>query len=373
MDIVTNRYSESAVALEAYARRLLARGDQQSVNKAMTHIKKLRELTPNSTASFDLTVRLADKLGRQEQARAELLRMLPDIAAIKELNQQQVRMLLIFANLFVELDDLDTAEKIYSQLAAREPSMSYALAVFLGTHRGVDKCFEKLNEIYQPDRIPDILRAALNVVRQKRDQVGEQYDPQIERWLEIGLLESPDSIALQMAKADFRDIQRNYDESAAVYRKLLDHKNLEGESRAIVLNNLAFLIALAGPAAGSDADALKLVNDAASILGPNSDILDTRAIVYISRGQYREAIEDLELSVTDNPTASKYFHKALAHLLAGENREAVEAWEKAEELGLSRESLNRMEYEKYDDTKVKIDQIRGGTPVTQSEPLRRAG
>jgi tetratricopeptide (TPR) repeat protein len=251
--------------------------------------------------------------------------------------------------------------------------MSYALAVFLGTHRGVDKCFEKLNEIYQPDRIPDIVRAALDVVREKRDQIGEKYDPQIERWLEIGLLESPDSISLQMLKGDFLDIQRNYDQAAAVYRKLLERKDLDGLRRAIVLNNLAYLIALAGDAAGSDDDPLKLVNEAASILGPNSDILDTRAVVYISRRQYKEAIEDLELSVTDNATASKYYHKALAHLLAVENREAVDAWEKAEGLGLSRDALNRMEYEQYDETKAKIDQIRGGgASVTQTE-LRRAG
>jgi hypothetical protein len=39
---------------------------------------------------------------------------------------------------------------------------------------------------------------------------------------------------------------------------------------------------------------------------------------------------------------------------------------------LSREVLNRMEHEKYDETKEKIDQIRGGAPVTQAEP-RRAG
>jgi tetratricopeptide (TPR) repeat protein len=372
MDIVTNRYSESAAAREAFARKLLARGDQQSINKAMTHITKLRQLAPKSAASLELTVRLADKLGREAQARTELLRMLPNIAAIQEINPQQLQLLMLFANLFVELDDIDTAEKIFTQLAARNPTMSYALASFLGTHRGVDKCFEKLNEIYQPDRIPDIVRTALDVVRHKRDQVGEQFDPQIERWLEIGLLESPDSISLQMLKADFRDVQRNYDEAAALYRKLLERNDLVGLRRAIVLNNLAYLVALAGPAAGSDADPLKLVSEAASILGPNSDILDTRAVVYISRRQYSEAIKDLELCVTDNPTASKYFHKALAHLLAGENREAVEAWEKAEGLDLSRESLNRMEYEKYDETKAKIDEIRGGAPVTQNE-LRRAG
>jgi hypothetical protein len=97
-------------------------------------------------------------------------------------------------------------------------------------------------------------------------------------------------------------------------------------------------------------------------------------MVWIARGQFKNAIADLELSVTDNPTAAKYYHKSLAHLLARENREAVDAWEKAEDLKLSREMLNRMEYEKYDETKAKIDQIRGGgASVTQSDTLRKAG
>ena len=82
-------------------------------------------------------------------------------------------------------------------------------------------------------------------------------------------------------------------------------------------------------------------------MGPNSDILDTRAVVLTSLGRYKQAIQDLELSVTDNPTASKYFHKADAHLRAGENKNAVEAWEKAEASGLGRDALNRMEFDRY--------------------------
>jgi tetratricopeptide (TPR) repeat protein len=107
-------------------------------------------------------------------------------------------------------------------------------------------------------------------------------------------------------------------------------------------------------------------------MGPNSEILDTRAVVYISRKQYKEAISDLTLAVTDNPTASKYFHKAQAHLLAGDNRGAIEAWEKAEELGLNRDAINRMEFDHYEKMKTQIDQLRNAS-VTQAEPTRRAG
>jgi hypothetical protein len=57
---------------------------------------------------------------------------------------------------------------------------------------------------------------------------------------------------------------------------------------------------------------------------------------------------------------------------AGENQNAVKAWEKAESMGLDRNSLNRMEFEQYDDMKAKIDQLRKRS-VTQAEPRAKAG
>ena len=175
-----------------------------------------------------------------------------------------------------------------------------------------------------------------------------------------------------MTQADLYDLQKKYDEAAEIYTKLLAREDLKDIRRAVVLNNLAFLLALSDSAKAGGADPLKLVNEAAEIMGPNSDILDTRAIVLISQKNYKGAIADLELAVTDNPTPSKYFHKARAHYLAGENKAAVEAWEKAESIGLTRDSLNRMELEQYDDLKAKIDQLRKPS-VTRAEPTRKAG
>lgn len=374
MEKTIARFPNSLSAREAYVRKLLSRTDQQSTTKATAHVSKLRQLAPNSSTTFELSVRLADKVGKQQQVRAELLRLLSNLQGAKELNDQQVRMLALFASLLVELDDLDSAEKIYRDLADRDSSRTYALAIFLGTHRDVAQCFDKLNEIYSAERIPEILGVAMTVVREQRDKVGEKFDPEMQRWLDAGLRENPDSITLLLVQADLYDLQKKYDEAAAVYRKLLSRHELIGLRRAVVLNNLSYLAALAGSAAAPDVDALQLVQEAAQILGPNSDILDTRAVVLTARKQYQQAIQDIDLSVTDNPTASKYFHKADAHLRAGENRAAVEAWTKAEQLGLSRDVLNRMEHERYEEMKKQIDQIRGGGPsVTQSEPLRRAG
>ena len=108
----------------------------------------------------------------------------------------------------------------------------------------------------------------MTVARDRRDKSGDKFDADIQRWLDAGLRENPDSIALLIVQADLYDLQKKYDESAAVYRKLLARDDLKDIRRAVVLNNLSFLVALAGPSAGGDLDALKLVQEAVANHGP---------------------------------------------------------------------------------------------------------
>lgn len=372
MEKVITRFPNSVRAHESYIRRLLVRGDPTSVDRATALIGNLRKIAPNYPATFELTVRIADKLGRQKQVAEELRRRLPNLDEPKELDAPTKQTAAMFANLLADLKDYEAAEKIYRSLTAREPRLVYELTKFVGLHRSPEECFAKLDEIYSPEKIPQILDVSMSVVRGRRDTLGDKYDAKIQRWIDAGLRENPDSITLLSMQADMYDLQKRYDDSANVYRKLLDRKDLVGTGRAIVINNLAFLVALAEKSTATDIDTLKLVSEAIDILGPSSDILDTRAVVYMSRGQYKEAIADLELAVTDNATASKYFHLAQAHLGAKESRAAVEAWEKAEGLGLTRESLNRMEYDRYEKAKAEIEKIRGPS-VTKSDRVRKAG
>ncbi|MCC7474966.1 MAG: hypothetical protein IT425_06190 [Pirellulales bacterium] len=361
-----------APARQVFARRWLDRGDRRSLDQAATQISKLRELAPGDFSTFELTVRLASKLGKQQQMRNELINRLPKLPEVGDISLAQAQQLLAFANLLIELGDLDSAEKIYQDLAARNSAMVFPLARFLGQYRDPELCFAKLNEVYKASNATQVLEVALGVARSLRDKIGDKYDADIQRWLDSAFRENPDSIPLAMSQADLYDLQKKYEEAAEAYRKLLKRDDLVDVRRAIVLNNLSFLVALAGPAAGTDDDALKLVQEAADIMGPNSDILDTRAVVYIAKKQYAPAIQDLEMSVTDSPTASKYYHKALAHYLAKDTSAAVEAWEKAEGMGLNHDAINRMEFGQYDDLKAKIEQLRKRA-VTQAEGGRKAG
>jgi len=362
------RFPKSIEPRALYVSMILQRGSESDVNEAVRQVARLREMAPNDIRTVRLMAELGGKTGKERQVRGYLLGLLPKLTKPEEIDEKQIPLMEFVASLLVTLGDLDDAEKIYRMIVARDPNKTLALAEFLGAHRDVEQSMDILQTVYKPELTEPITRAAVAVIRARRDEVGEKYDSQVQGWLDRGLLENPDSISLLMLQAEFDDVARNYDEAAGIYKKLLARGDVTGVTRAIVLNNLAFLVALAGNEDEAGVDSLELIQEAAQILGPTADILDTEAVIYSAKGDYQKAIRDLENSLTDNPTAAKYFHKAVAHLGAGENTAAIKAWDDAHKLHKDvRSTLNRMEFENYDRTKAKIEQIR-----TQSQSLTRA-
>jgi tetratricopeptide (TPR) repeat protein len=287
-----------------------------------------------------------------------LLNLLPKISSPQELDERQIPLMEFVATQLVMLGDLDDAEKIFRMVVARDPKKLYALASFLGTYRDAEQCMDILAKNYKVELTEPTVRVATAVVRARRDEVGDKYDSQVQGWLDRGLLENPDSIPMLMLQAEFNDVEKRYDDAAAVYLKLLKRNDVTGITRAVVLNNLAFLVAVAGNESETGVDPLKLVQEAEQVIGPTSDILDTRAVVFTTQGKYDAAIEDLNYAVTADPSASKYYHLAVAQLGAGNNSKAIDAWQKAHELTKDvRSTLNRMEFDNYDKTKAKIDSL----------------
>jgi tetratricopeptide (TPR) repeat protein len=362
------RNPKSVDARTLFVSMILQRGNERDLNEAAAQLKKLREIAPNDVHTVQLMVQLGAKTGKEQQVRSYLLGLLPKVSKAEDIDPKQIPLMEFVASMLVTLDDLDNAEKLYQQIVARDPSKALALANFVGIYRDVDKSMQMLDAAYKPDLTEPIARIGIGVVRARRDDVGNKYDSRVQSWLDRGLLENPDSVPLLMLQAEFDDLEKNYDQAAEIYKKLLARKDVIGTTRAIVLNNLAFLVALAGNEAETGVDPLELVQKAAQILGPTADILDTEAVIYIAKGNYQQAIRDLDNSLTDNPTASKYFHKAVAHLGAGENTAAIKAWDDAHKQEKDvRSALNRMEFESYDRTKAKIEQLR-----SQSQKLTRA-
>ena len=108
MEKVIARYPNSARAHESYIRRLLTRGDAASIDRATTLVSELRKMAPNYPATFELTVRIADKLGKQKQVAEELRRRMPNLDEPKELDPATKQTAAMFANLLSDLKDYDS-------------------------------------------------------------------------------------------------------------------------------------------------------------------------------------------------------------------------------------------------------------------------
>lgn len=346
------RNPDAAAPRVAYINMLLDRDGGGDVTDASRQLSRLQQIAPQAPTTLQLVVRVANKLGKQKEALQAISRLVP-----RDLSKASVATLVSLAQLFTELGDLDRAESLFRAAAKREPSATLYLADFIGTKRDVGQAFEMLDNA--PNNLPLqlITRTALGIVNERRDEIGDAYDEQIGKWLEKGIREDPLLVALQLQLAELRDLQERQDESVEIYRDLLKRDDLVGTARAVVLNNLGYVLGLTADDQQGAEEAMGYVAEAIDILGPQADILDTRAVVHTALKQYSAAVSDLELSLTDNPTASKYFHKARAHMLAGEVKKASDAWRQATERGLSRETIAKAEREHFDQLKQQINSL----------------
>ena len=104
-----------------------------------------------------------------------------------------------------------------------------------------------------------------------------------------------------------------------MYRSILSAKDTTPVQAAIVKNNLAFVLAVTKQ---NLPEALKLIDESIHVLGPNSDLLDTRGVVYLAQGDAKKALADLRPSAVDAPSVARCFHLAQAEK-QGNNLEAA--------------------------------------------------
>jgi tetratricopeptide (TPR) repeat protein len=146
---------------------------------------------------------------------------------------------------------------------------------------------------------------------------------------------------LTLTFADIRTFQERYDEAEAYYREVLE----KTPGHSIAMNNLAVLLALQGKKLD---EALSLIEKAIEISGPLAAMLDSRACVYIARGEADKALEDAKEAVTDAPSAERLFHQAQALQLAKQEYAAASTMQRALNAGLTRETLQPPERKYFD-------------------------
>jgi tetratricopeptide (TPR) repeat protein len=181
-----------------------------------------------------------------------------------------------------------------------------------------------------PEKIGGASVMVLRVAHAKPEQCRR-----IQSLLEEARRQNPKAAALSLQLADLFDLQGDYASAETAYRQVLaqDPDNL------VALNNLSWLLAQST----KGTEALDLINRAIQRAGERPELLDTRAVVEMERGQLREAIADLEKATADTRTPSRCFRLAEAYHRASQRDAALIAWKQALAGRLKPEQLHPME------------------------------
>jgi tetratricopeptide (TPR) repeat protein len=285
--------------LIAYAQILIAQAALAEAERSVVKLEKLeksRELPANAYQSVALRARLLEASGENDKAVALVRHHVSRTGARPEEVLEVVRLLL------------------------KQQRFQEAFGV----------C-EQAWKTCSPEAV-----SAVSILVVRASGASPKECGQVEGWIRAALEKKPDSVALRAHLADLQDLRGQFDDADLLYRQVLDR-----EPRNIVaLNNRAWLLALRP---GKAAEALSLIGQALALLGPRPELLDTRAIVYLTQGMNDKAIADLEQAVADGPTASRYFHLARAYRAANNGDAAAAALRRARELGFQASRLHPLE------------------------------
>jgi tetratricopeptide (TPR) repeat protein len=319
--------------------------DHNEVQQSATYLDSLAKIDPKSQYTISSRGRVLIASGKAAEGVATLKSLVP-----RPLPPGQENLLYSVAQLLDELKQTDAAEVLYQEFYAARPASILSFAEFRARHgrtdAALDLCASAMTKGFAPAQVVHVGNAAL---RQAKPAPTPAQCKRVESWIDQGLASNPnDAQTLKLMRAELFDLQGQYDEVERIYRETLSEPGISDAQKALVGNNLGYLLAMRGQGDALD-DALKMVNEAIDILGPTSDLLDTRAMVQLARKDSRKAIEDLEVAINEEPSGSKLFHLALAQMDAGLKDKAQASYQKAkDDYGFSASDLGALEAKEFE-------------------------
>jgi cellulose synthase operon protein C len=332
-----------------YAEMLIRNGDVNEVERWLDQYDRVKK--DGLTLALRATV-----LAKQERPReaAELLLKALGPLPAKPDKLKQVKNT---ATLMETLELHDHAEKVFRELARLDRNERKELARYIGTQGKIDEAFAILDELSKEMPPLEIVSIGMNIMRARRGDLKEQHFAMLGRWYNSARQADPNSLQIEMLVGDIWEVRGQLAKAEDVYRRVFDRPDVQGPLRAMVANNLAFILS----AQQKDLDeALSLINQSMNVLGPNSDLIDTRGVVYLAMNKPQEAIADFQEAILQ-PTASKWVHLALAQHAAGDSEAAKESLKKAHDMNLKRHDLYSSEHERYDRMVQELEQSTAST------------
>lgn len=320
--------------------------------------KQVEKLDPYSSTYIQIEARRMAQQGETEEAIQHLRGLLAE--DLNDVTPNQNDLIQKIAGIFAQLSSYDIAyrdqaENLYRFYVQREPRRVLVLANFLGRQSEPEKleeAFGLLEEARLELGLTSVLQVAVNSLRVHRETLptDSSYYTLVEGWFDLWERRFPDAKALHTQRAEFEDIRGNYDEVERRYRLYLAREDIDQQEKAVIQNNLAFVLALRG----KEDDALPLIEQAIEQLGPLSDLLDTRAVVYLAQRDYNNAAIDLNRALADGSEPVMLYHLAQAYAPTNESL-AKDKLEKAFEFGFDPSSLSPLEKEMFRELLIKLE------------------
>jgi tetratricopeptide (TPR) repeat protein len=349
------RYPDDVALRVGLIEKLIERKDKA---RAESWLRRLEDVEGGDRAIPQLRIRLAASTGDKAELRNQLVKMTPDVRG--SLRPEQIAVLHSVAILAKDAGDTEYALELIKQYSARAAAAGgnrLELTYYNAMYGDLEAGMNELKTLFDQD-VDQVLSTAIEVFRARRSENPEFLDAEVNRLVARALADDPEAARRMVLQAESLEIQQKFDEAVAAYRKLLARDDVPKFVRATAQNNLSFLLAMMN----QDLDqALAGVNEAAQIIGPISDVLDTRGLVYLRRGEFPQAIEDFQAAVKVNATASKYFHLAEALLAAGDKDAALAAWKEAQARGISAEKVPEVERPDFEKVLQQMNALQGIT------------
>ena len=302
---------------------------EDRLKQAEVLLRRLETINPGAPAVVALRARILHEHNKTDEALELLKHLVPDTLEVSKLG-----MIPNVAKLIEEFGHPEEAAVLFRRFEREHPAGVLARAEFHGRQGELDLAFQLLSDAKTKLKTAAIIQTGLGILQARRTKdakevIDAKFFQAIESWLAQAEAKQPGSLDLVALRPALRALQGRYDDTMKLYGELLKRDDLKPRQRATFLNNLAFMNAIRGR---DLAEARKMINEAIEILGPRSDLLDTRALTLIGHDN-DAAIKDLEKAIAEKADAIKFFHKALVHLAANDIRAARAAFAQANEKG----------------------------------------
>lgn len=234
--------------------------------------------------------------------------------------------------------ELAAAEAIYDRYQkATDNEQAFVMLVSLYGRQGkVEQALQLAEQSIKPENTSATLRNLIALVR--TGKLTEQQEQRVQTLLDKALEQAPGDANLLRHRADLQDYRQDYDAAEMTYAEVISK-----QPNIVCLNNIAWLFAMRNPSQIRTQKAREWIDQAIELLGPNSELLDTKATVELAAQNHSAAIALLEQAIKASPSATKYLHLSRAQLQAGLKQEARDSFQRALDEGLDFADLHPLE------------------------------